>query len=1040
MARKDTTIQGFLIHSERVSTDNLADVGAGALQSTYTEATPRPGQSIADDACSRIQPRVHGAQTEDLLFGCIRGGIPAPEGAGIVWRKDSETASDFRSWNPPTVLEHFQWVEYHDSGTRNWDDLDLVVVPDTQTAVLVANDSAGAANNSCWIYTPSTRSWGSRATIATPWNKSAIAAAYVPDLCGILVIAAPQSEAGSAYLSTDEGTTWTKHGEDFLDTVPSIAGEAHLVVDRYGHLLLLIENSTYETWRSTDGGATFTQVESVAAGWTDADVCRMANGSILVVYSDSGDSDIKAVVLPSSFDTIANATEIVVETGTYDEVACCTDADGVVWIFGRASGGTINVFRSLDHMDNDLSVGSCYEPNTNNNTLDHFVIQACCGEVLLAGNPDVTTSTSVEPSIVSVQFGGWSNVEYGAENDAAELPTNRRGWAVATRAETWVSTELPANNGWTTAGSGTIALSVSGWNHTTSSTGKYHTITWTYDNAALAWVFELEVVSGGSLATTDIGFRITRVDGTNKTILYVNADSTGFRLIDNVVSTLGTITQDMTSPVQVLVYYDAIDSITVWYRSPSSATWSGGTSFSLTTTSTASTTETVVFGHPATATAESNWMWCAYAERPTVRHKIADSTKYDGFVYGKGLSLLSYPVRDEGDSSYRTRLSLAGAPGRKGDTFTVAARYDHGIDKVFPQIAPSPKRAWRSTQTAVAEDWVIDLTEDTRFDPGSFLGLCVLGKHTPRTIEVATSTDAAGSFTTRGTYDGATGFTSLTYTLSGDVIYANGGTVGGRYLRDNELAGGYVILDTGGTPKCRTILANGPGWWNGTSTIETWIRLDGIDGTENAGATCHIVAPGGVMLIPQAVTVEFRYLRVRVPVQDLPDSYVTLGVHVLGGILVPGHRWSRGWSWREVPNVAIREDSYGTTYARKRGPVRRELTWSYQDLSDETEMLTSSSTTWIGAADATAPLAGKSDVLGRLGGLLTTSKGGELPIVAILDIPNSASTTTITDRHLWLYGVLRGSVQANHVVGRSGVDPVYRIERLSITELPWDLD
>ena len=70
-------------------------------------------------------------------------------------------------------------------------------------------------------------------------------------------------------------------------------------------------------------------------------------------------------------------------------------------------------------------------------------------------------------------------------------------------------------------------------------------------------------------------------------------------------------------------------------------------------------------------------------------------------------------------------------------------------------------------------------------------------------------------------------------------------------------------------------------------------------------------------------------------------------------------------------------------------------------------------------------------------GILEESKSGEIPVVALSTIPTEtiASGSTITDRTLFLYGRLTGSVQFNQVQGSEDSNEFGRLESITVQEI-----
>lgn len=1053
MARSTLPIQGILVHDARIKHSNIS-----SSESSYTEAGPKPGTALAADACSKITPRVHGAQTNDLRVTCVRGGQPGPDTCGLGWRTSSETASDLRSWNLPCVLRGAE-VVYFDpvSGGTLYTIKSMATVPDTQKVILVASTGSTGSSFNTWTYDPETRVWTDQGSTNLPGGSTGaagLAMYWDESLCGMVLVVNDVGPYGAVLFSDDDGASWSTIAFDPMDTVvhtlPSVAG-ASAAVDQYGNVYLArAYTGRLQVHVSADHGATF--IEQISETTLDVDyidVTTNATGQIVVAYVDGTSSDVSVAVLGDAYESLVSATpSVITETATV--VTCCTDADGIIYIaYVNSTDGSIRLARSTDGGASVEQLSRIHQPDVTTLQPENMVCTMSAGELILVCTWSNPSTTTTEGTITAMYCGGWDNVEHDTKASTGTTQVQRLGWVTSTDyGRTWPFVgEAPQNLGFTLAAGSGATGSSDGWNMTTSSATNYYSDGWTNGTPELGCVFEFRVNSGGALTSPIVGARINYDDtstGTDNNV-WINATTTGFRLYDfNATATLVDVTVDMTDFVQIMLYFDAVDSVTLWYRDPASDTWSGGNTYSLTANAVGTSAGSLDWGHISSGTADSDWKLIAVCEDKQLRHKAAGGTGYGGFRWGRGLDASPYPLRTEGDSSYRSRLSVAGGPAKRQDTFTINAAHDYGVDQLDPVISPSPKRAWRSTQTASDEYIVWDLGEDTRFQAGSYLSLCMIGEGIPNAALVATKPDG-GAYTTRGNWLVSSGMTSQTYTLSGDIIYASGVKAASRFIHANELVGGYVILDPAGTPKLRKILHNSAGRWDGTGAdSNVHIRLNGIDGTEASSGTVHICPPRGMMLMPFTSDAEFRYIKLEIDATNgAPDGYLTLGSIILGAVTIPGHGMSRGWSMRWIPQVDSREDSYGTMHTRKRAPLIREFTWSYQDLINTTALrndVADYHSTLITGADNAIVRAERGDVHTKLAGVLMESRGGELPVAMLLDASDVTPSTTITDPTKFVAGTLTGTVQANHVVGTPGTNEAYRVESLTIREQPWDID
>ena len=531
-----------------------------------------------------------------------------------------------------------------------------------------------------------------------------------------------------------------------------------------------------------------------------------------------------------------------------------------------------------------------------------------------------------------------------------------------------------------------------------------------------------------------MGARLRVSDGSSFDYgIEVRCSTTAFSVDDiNAAANKGSATVDMTAPTMIRVLLQGA-TLRVWYKTLSSENWTAVCDTTVADGGGAAAAE-VTFGNIASSTAASTWYFVGYRHSNSQGEMVYSTPQT---IAGKALGAVPYPIPSIGTAAQVAHLRLRHGPARIGETYAIDAAHDHGIDQVFPQLSPSPDSAWRSS--AVAEQIIaLDLTKDTVIGQ-SWITTVFFGGVNFRTAYLETQA-SGGAWSTLATYDGATGYHTLTYSLAGDVLIPDvaATSTAGRYLQSNELTGGVVILDTGGTPKARRIASNSAGHWTQNTTVIPRIRLEGIDGTEHAGgvgARCAIVWPSGVLvaLQTQAAANQKRKYRIRIPVQDVVDSYLSAGVISVGGLIATGKQYGRGYSIEVAPNIDTRITPYGTRYATQRGPNARAVTVSWQDGADMSSFRDATQTTdWISPSGSVAPTVVLNDVYHQLTGLLDECAGGELQCLWLGDVP--AANGTITDRTLYLWGNLEGSVQMNHVTGDEGSTELVRVESLTVRE------
>lgn len=1046
--------RGFLLQDSRITLDNLEANTGEATTSDYTQTGPRPGQAEPEDELGTYVPRAHNGQAVDLDLIALRAGIPDFDtGAGIAYREDGETATDYRGWSEPNLVTGFRVLEW--STSANFHDLsDAVTCPVSQKVVAVATDSGATLPPSSWVWDPATRTWGSRVSIDDDLSGGLVTIA-VQRRTGRLLALRVETTGGSGrvYSSDDDGDSWQEYAPHAARNTTFSLNSVRIcwIEDRNGVLLLLVKDNTTNLYQfaSADGGATFQQVGTTGSfGGTGLTLALAANGNIVICYTE--DADISVRVITDAYDLVWQSDLITALEGTtIQTVAVACDADGVLYATGGTQGADHFVYmvRSLDHgatwsdYDNEVTQLGGGSAGDAGDSTRPSAMAASGGELLMLFTSihNATTPTS-DGSLLCFVLGGWSSVE---QADANGRRTNRTSWATngstAGSAIFLPDAIFTTYSAWVATGT---AETISSGEHrfNPSAASSYVTLTMPGHTATPSVFFEARTISGGSLAASDCILDHLRRDGVNQYRVILRFDGTGFRVRDAIAGTdLGTVAVDITSQrVQILLLYGEVDVVTVLWKRYSDSVWTVGAQATLGSSGTALSTDVYQIGCFNPVTADFRVGLFAFTGLSFARGLVSDATgDITRMRWGKSLTAAPYPVRDQADADGRMlHLSGSGGVAKFHDTWDLPASYDYGIREVHVDESPKPTRAWRSTDTT-EQTLTWDLGDNSRLGHSWAIGLCLVRPNFRRAILEVSTSAAPSTFTQIGEYNSRV-VESSTFTRSGNLLQpGSAATPGIRYFGADELQRGFVTLDPSGTPVNRKVRKNEGGGWL-TGGMRTALELTGVDGTEPTSGTLHVHAAGGVLVIHQSAPTAYRRVRLRIPAQECPDDYFELGGIVLGSIWVIGRQWSRGWSWRYVPIIREEEDDAGTIYVEPRAEeedtYRRELTVAWQD-GYSTGALRAGSPPYLSAGPGTPALAGDQDVWWQIVGLLRASRGGALPAVALLDIPQF--TSTITDPTLWSYGRLGvgQSAQFNNVQGSEGRDELYRGESLTHVEL-----
>ena len=1042
--RANTPLRGFLAHSRRIDLAHLAPVGAGATDSSYSAADPRPGVPEPADERSGWLALVHHAQDADLRAVCLRAGSPGSEGdGGVGYREESEGGGDTRGWNEPNLVHSYEPIEY--TTTEDWFDADAVTVPETGRVVAIACDSDGTATEqpSSWRWDPKTRAWDAR--VETSITSSYTWCCLVRLRSGRLVAYAGAGSNCDASFSDDDGETWAEYTSLNPFGATGLAGpttRVKMALDRTGAIVALAVDSTTGDWqlfRSEDDGFNFVETFTGTAEIEYHSMATLINGEILLAYRDIN-NDARYCVLQDAYSTLPASTALD-GTNNIHTITCAVDDDGaayIVWMRETSDKG--HIARSLDN-------GATFELYTHRplnsagtNETDRRLwllgLTFSGGSGVLVGvSAQAGTTPASDGSLLSWELGGWSTIEatgtagrisrYSFGSDAGSLDSF----------SFWPSENLE-NQNW--AQTGTAHDRPSGkWRWNPVAATSYHQFSFGVVPAgARMLLFEGWRCESGGSQTTDACSLYYRLQETTYTYeVALRADTNGFRLRDVAggADVGAAVAVDMTLGIDVMLLFSAEFVVSVYYKQRASSRWNRGPQ-------TAALTNSGGVGIPrdllrvGCATATTTVMRLsaiAWTEGRAVLGLVDDSPYSLRARWGHALGARPYGVRDQGGDELTYLSSVGGAP-RFQEVVVIPAAYDHGVREILPQLSPSPAARWRSIGTA-EQSIVFDLGSDTRLGPSWALAMALLGANF-RTAFLEVRAAAAGAWTTLGTYDAALGPAGATrFVRAGNLLTPDTtGAMAYRHWRMGQYVGGHVILDPGGTPKLRRIASQSGGGWG--PRLRAAIRIDGVDGTELTSGTCTIVAPSGVLVVHLASPSAYRYVRLRIPAQSTPEGYFELGQLVLGALVVPGRQWSRGFSWRMDPNSVVEADPRGTLWPTQLGDQIRELTVSWQDGYDQSAFRASPDAPYLAAQGGTPPLTTDADVQGPLEGLVHVTEGFTLPVVALSEVPST--TGMVLDPDLFLYGLAQGRVQTNHVQGDEGRSEVVRTESLTVRGQP----
>jgi hypothetical protein len=581
MARRAAHLSALCLPIEPESWVRDLAPNTGGDDSSYTETGPRPGRSVPDQETAVLRPVLSGDQSADTDLVVLAGGHATLDTHGAVqvgYRFDGEANTLVRGWSAPNWVTG--WSAPLWSSTDTYQAV-ACTLPQSQVVAVAYRDTTGGSRY-VTTYDPSAAAWSTAAEVYT-----GAGADFIVPLGPRLVL----TTGNRAYRSDDGGATWEKHSLGVWPSThdPSDYDYARSAVGADGTVLAIVAivaSSTLVQVASSDGLSTLSVVRELAGAGLNASVCSLPTGGFLVAYSrdDGADDEIVVKRLGHAYDPFEDAEEtIAVSTGATDVALTC-DPDGLVWLHysDTPHDAKVKVKVSADGgvTWTALNEGALRGLATADAAVTGYVGVPCEGSVLLIGNPEASTNTSINGSIVAVHLGGWSNLPASTPDwtDARDW-TSRSGHGPSGGSNAvWMPGELPGNNGWTSAGTAGQTFLADGRLRiltTTTDARSYSRTGITSQNPATT-VAGLVCPQGGSLASNDIAIdRWVSWAGHEYRMVVRCSETDGIRVRDaSAGTTLATLsTWDCSEPFQVclLVSTTSVDS-GCWVRRPHETT------------------------------------------------------------------------------------------------------------------------------------------------------------------------------------------------------------------------------------------------------------------------------------------------------------------------------------------------------------------------------------------------------------------------------------------------------------------------------------
>ena len=432
----------------------------------------------------------------------------------------------------------------------------------------------------------------------------------------------------------------------------------------------------------------------------------------------------------------------------------------------------------------------------------------------------------------------------------------RAAWA-----QNVIPTSLLTTYGWTyvNVGAGSTSFSSDpGWyNFTTGGGSRYATYPPVAASGEIWEVWKVKVKSGGGVTSRVVMAGLTWDDGVASYSFEVRCSTTQIRFRDVFGAADGTTVTCPIGTDGIYLFGVIADDGTasVWYRPVSTydeTYWLPlEVGYALVDGGVGAAVNLVTMGNRAAGTAESLWVPLGGSQGAN----LGTASLKDGETLPTDLRPATLAVQPD----YVTAgiaVGWNGGPASVGDSWTIDPDADHAYRLALPVgdddspwnlrggSAPSATAAakeWRGTATTGILWFAFPENEDRLMEQG--LLLQAEGLNAP-TAEVVGYIKATASIVSLGTLNQSVA--GLAMTLVGSTLTVDPGTTSTStpYFEQNELAGGYVLLDAG---KVRPLIGNSAGQVKATPTTRQvpnlYIDPASIDGTETAASTVTVVYP-----------------------------------------------------------------------------------------------------------------------------------------------------------------------------------------------------
>jgi len=1075
-------IRAFVVPHD-ITIDNLWEAESTFTDSQTQPAAPKP------DSSYELGLTASGSfdATDTLRVQTQRAGHIGR--ASFVWREKTET--DFYGINPPNVISRWESIVDGSAALTTNNVLLDALGNDDGTSILLYQFVDTSITNERRIRAVH-RAKNGTLTTTTIYTQTDNAPTLQGGLCklqdgSILAVYMEANDTNNianlrSARSYDNGQSWNEQSssllpEDITINVTAGAGVANYVsleririAESKGEILLIIAAAAANTtpssadlilqYVSTDNGCSFVDVGVSGGSFAYFRPDLVVKNNVFFIAYIGGTGSARFLQLESATQTIDIARNFAPHQITNELVAGgltqghFTEGELSAWI-----NDTGRVYAAFYDVDTDKKV---------------FILQSDDGEnwFYLGGNPtssrvdaskiyDINDATSRPSLFAGCNARGVQNLYHNYET---ATHTRQNGihlfelgnYSTVTQPQvvdyprsydfggydyTWVSYDTPdATAHYTKTGSGTITATATHSRFDSTNPNSVFVSTPTFTSTRAEGIIirtRLKVVSQGHNLS---GRGINILTNDNDVSIYISTNE--INVADNLAgSNVGSLTTTVTTDFEILVSIND-NSIKVWTctnrDTPGEKRWNQVASGSLNGSRGGSNNQ-IKWGHlsltsGAVAAVQTDWHEFHYSFGGRTGNQIRTQQNPEQ------LNSLQYPPR--GKTVYLTggtKISTYDGPTYEGEHWEIEKDSLYPLRRVFHSNSPTPRTQYRSANDTSEHKfsffWDRNTENNANMDIGSNSIAFFIGGKNFEQFDVDVYDVSTTSWTNLGTVRTKIGGTTFTRT-GASVVCTN---ASGEYMQHNELEGYLLSMGSG---IVRRIKSNTAGYMSNTTTAKRCVvQLEDAQNTDPTSITGFITPPQSVAVFHLAAGVTGAAFRIKIPAQDTPDNYFTIGA-LLAGIIVPTQQYSNGRTISYATGTVGTETQDGVRRTHKNfNPYRiLRIAWTEGiDISQIYDNTTEADYYTLTTATGAKPVATPSDTPTTIVGMFQQLKGEQQPLVYIPNLTKSVKqATTLQRRDEFMYCTIQEDSSIEHVLGdelQGTSGEVFRVATINLREI-----